>query len=137
MIFLLDTCVLSEATRPRADGGVVRWLAEHPLERQYLSAITLGELCVGVERLPEGKKQRELRSWIEGIVRDYIGRIVPFDQAIGLRWGGLRAGRSNLPMVDGQLAATALTYGFTLVTRNVRDFPFAELDIVNPWETSA
>ena len=133
MIFLLDTCVLSEATKPGKDKGVVAWLASQPLERHYVSAVTLGELHFGAERLPDGKRRQKLREWVKTVEEDYAGRIVPLDQAIAARWGALRAEYPNTPVVDGQIAATALTYGFALVTRNVKDFPVHEVHLINPW----
>jgi predicted nucleic acid-binding protein len=134
LIFLLDTCVLSEATKPQKHVGVVRWLTEVPLEFQYVSAITLGELYYGTESLAEGKKRQALRAWIQDVEEDYAGRIVPFDQAIAAFWGRLRAKHPNAPVADSQIAATTMAYGFTLVTRNVRDFRLAELQVVNPWQ---
>jgi predicted nucleic acid-binding protein len=35
--------------------------------------------------------------------------------------------------VDALIAATALTYGFTLVTRNVKHFAVADLTVIGPW----
>jgi predicted nucleic acid-binding protein len=39
-------------------------------------------------------------------------------------------------MADGLIAATALQYDLTLVTRNVKDFVNLGLTILNPWETT-
>ena len=39
-----------------------------------------------------------------------------------------------LHVPDGQIAATALEHGLTLVTRNVKDFFGLGLTILNPWE---
>ena len=134
MIYLLDTCVLSEATLPRKSETVMAWLSAQELERQYVSAVTIGELHYGVERLPDGHKQRNLRRWIRTIEDDYAGRIVPLDLAVATNWGKLRAASPNTPTIDAQIAATALTFGFTFVTRNVKHFGFDGLKLVNPWK---
>jgi predicted nucleic acid-binding protein len=34
---------------------------------------------------------------------------------------------------DGQIAATALEHGLTVVTRNVKDFEQLGVAILNPW----
>ncbi len=133
MIYLLDTCVLSEATQPRKNSGVMTWLSQHDLERQYVSAVTLGELHFGAEKLPHGRKRQDLRDWVKSIEEDYAGRIVPLDPSVAACWGQLRAKAPNAQTVDAQLAATALAYGFTFITRNVKHFRFDGLDVVNPW----
>jgi tRNA(fMet)-specific endonuclease VapC len=62
--------------------------------------------------------------------------IIAYDAPVALRHAEERArleshGRT-VPFVDGQIAATALTYGLVLVTRNVRDFePFEGLTVEN------
>ena len=48
-------------------------------------------------------------------------------------WALLRSRHLNAPLVDSQIAATALTHGLTLVTRNIRDFAFDGLAVFNPW----
>ena len=50
------------------------------------------------------------------------------------RWGRLvaRAGRP-LPAIDSLLAATALTHGLTLITRNLKDFQHPDLQVLDPW----
>jgi predicted nucleic acid-binding protein len=48
---------------------------------------------------------------------------------------GVRLGR-HLPAVDSLIAATALAYDLTIVTRNTRDFEGIGATIINPWETA-
>ena len=38
-------------------------------------------------------------------------------------------------MADGLIAATALEYGLTMVTRNRKDFTGLGLVVLNPWES--
>lgn len=69
----------------------------------------------------------------------FAGRILPVTQAIAECWGEFEAKRQlmgrplNVP--DGQIAATALLHGLTLVTRNTKDFEGLGVAMLNPWET--
>ena len=59
-------------------------------------------------------------------------------RSIAERWGAMEGQRQlmgrPLHVPDGQIAATALEYGLTLVTRNVKDFVGLGLTILNPWD---
>jgi predicted nucleic acid-binding protein len=37
-------------------------------------------------------------------------------------------------VIDGLLAATALEFGLAIVSRNVRDYIGADVEVLNPWE---
>ena len=58
MSFLLDTNVVSEATRPQASAAVLEWIAGQDAESLFISAITLGELQRGALLLPPGTKRK-------------------------------------------------------------------------------
>ena len=45
----------------------------------------------------------------------------------------LQQGRT-LPIIDSLLAATAITHGMTMVTRNVKDIQEVGVTIRNPWD---
>ncbi len=135
MSYLIDTNVLSELRRRDPDVHVVRWMSERPSATLYLSVLTLGELRKGIEGLPEGERKRRLLDWLEvDLPAFFAGRILPVDARVADRWGRLvaQAGRP-LPAIDSLLAATALTHGLTLVTRNLRDFQYSGLGVVDPW----
>ena len=135
MSYLVDTNVLSELRRSNPDADVVRWLEGRPATTLYLSVLTLGELRKGIEMLPEGTRKRRLLDWLEvDLPGFFIGRLLPIDAQIADRWGHLvaQAGRP-LPAIDSLLAATALTHGLTLVTRNRRDFQHPGLVVIDPW----
>ncbi|MBV8978492.1 MAG: type II toxin-antitoxin system VapC family toxin [Alphaproteobacteria bacterium] len=135
-MYLLDTCVISEGSRTRPDGHVDSWFAAQNQNDLYLSAISVGELHFGIERLVSGRKRNSLRNWLaETVIVGFAERIVPFDLGSSLRWGDLRARHPNAKTADTQIAAIALAFGFTLVTRNVRDFGFDGLVVLNPWRT--
>lgn len=133
-MFLLDTCVLSESSKRTRNPQVMNWLAAQPENIQFLSVITVGELYYGLAKMPTGAKRNAIAHWIATVEEEFDGRIVPVDGAVAARWGQIRVGKDLAKTVDLQIAATALTYGFTLVTRNVRDFEIVGLDVLNPWE---
>jgi predicted nucleic acid-binding protein len=133
-MFLLDTCVISEGSKPVSSVSVDAWFAAQKQDDLFLSAISAGEIHYGIERLARGSKRRSLEAWFEEtIMTGFDGRIVSFDLASAVCWGDLRVRYPNAKMIDSQIAATAIVHGFTLVTRNVRDFAFARLSVLNPW----
>ncbi len=140
--FLIDTNVLSEYNRPGGpDAGVKRWLETSDRQSQYVSVITLAEIQKGIELLAEGKRRFQLEQWLKQDLEAWFsGRILPVDRLVASRWAslvtqGARAGRP-LPTVDSLIAATALAYDLTIVTRNTRDFEGIGATLVNPWSAS-
>ena len=138
MSYLIDTNVISELRRKEPDPQVVKWMSQRPATTLHLSVLTLGELRKGIGALPDGDRKSRLLDWLEvELAGFFAGRILPVDAATADQWGRLmaQAGRP-LPAIDSLLAATALTHGLTLVTRNVKDFQHPALTLVNPWESA-
>jgi predicted nucleic acid-binding protein len=105
----------------------------------HLSVLTLGEIRKGLAALPQGRRRTRLEAWLEVDLRArFSGRILPIDAAVADCWGLLaaqaRSKGATLPIVDGLLAATALHYNLTMVSRNVCDFAAAQVPVLNPWE---
>jgi len=137
--YLIDTNVLSELRRKEPNLGVVAWFEERPATTLYISVLTLGEIRKGIEALGKSKRKLKLLDWLETeLPAFFTGRILPIDEEVADRWGRLLAAAGRpLPAIDSLLAATALTHGLALVTRNVDDFPHPDLEIINPWETGS
>lgn len=137
--FLLDTMVPSELSRPRPDSNVDQWLTNNDDALMYLSVISLGELWKGFTAHADPNRRTALRRWFDETVRPWFdGRIVPVNESIARRWGILE-GESQpkgltLAMADGLIAATALEYDLTIVTRNIKHFAEWKVDLLNPWE---
>jgi toxin FitB len=133
--YLLDTNVVSELVRPKPHQRVLAWFAATPDESLHISVLSLGELRQGVERAPPGARRERLRVWLETDLPRWFGeRVLPVTVQVADRWGRLLvAAKRPLPAVDSLTAATALTYGLRVVTRNVRDFSLPGVEIVDPW----
>jgi hypothetical protein len=134
--YLLDTDVVCEAVRPRPDESVLRWFESVPDAALHMSVLSLGEIRMGAERVRDGTRRERLRLWLENDLPEWFAeRLLPVDAAVADRWGRLLAlEKRPLPAIDSLLAATALHHGLRLVTRNVRDFCFSGLEVVNPWQ---
>ena len=92
MSYLLDTNVLSEWTKPRPTPGVIEWLAQVAEDDVFLSVVTFAELRHGIERLPAGRRRRQLDEWRRGkLALRFEGRILLIDGAIADEWGRLVA----------------------------------------------
>jgi predicted nucleic acid-binding protein len=103
-----------------------------------VSVITLAEIQQGIELLAEGKRRAQLEEWLKQDLEAWFsGRILPVDRRVAARWASLVAQGARtgmpLPTVDSLIAATALAYDLTIVTRNTRDFEGVGATIVNPW----
>lgn len=134
---LLDTCVLSELQRPKANARVRAAVEAVPDGDLFLSVLTVGELTQGIAQLPAGKRRRSLERWLLDLETRFAAHILPIDAEVARRWGQLNAklrrdGRP-VPAIDGLLAATALAHGLHLMTRNTRDFEPTAVPLLNPW----
>jgi predicted nucleic acid-binding protein len=132
--YLLDTNVLSETRKKKADAGVISFLESADSSTLYISVLTLGELRKGI-----AKKQREdpemakrLAGWAEGLELSFADRILGIDVATARLWGNWSSERPR-PVVDTLLAATAVLHGLTYVTRNIRDVRGIPVKLLDPW----
>jgi toxin FitB len=139
--YLLDTNVISELRKQnRADAGVQQFFddAIDQSAKLYLSVITIGELRRGVDliRLRGDRPQADLlEAWLQTILTNYADFILDFTTAEAQVWGALRVPQPQHAL-DKQIAATALTYDFTLVTRNVQDFSGTGVRLLNPFQNA-
>jgi predicted nucleic acid-binding protein len=136
--FLLDTNIPSELVRQQPEPKVRTWVAAQDLDTLFISAVSFGELRKGIVLRSPGKRRTELESWIEADLSTlFSGRTLAVTRSIAERWGILDAERQlagkPLNMADGMIAATALEYDFTVVTRNVKDFVGLGVTLLNPW----
>lgn len=138
MSYLVDTNVYCEALQAKPDLKVVEWLRENE-SAIYLSSITIGEIRRGIERLPEGKKKSKLQAWLQIVCETMRGRILSFNVSTAHVWGQLKAkGEANgfvFPSIDSQIAATAIRYDLTIVTRNTKDFTNTGAHVLNPFSS--
>lgn len=139
MNYLLDTCVISELVKKKPNESVVAWIRRQQEERLYLSVLTLGELQKGITKIRDAKRKSRLQKWLdEDLELRFSGRILDLDRSVALTWGRIQgraevAGRM-MPLIDGLIAATALSVDATVVTRNEDDLAPSGVRIVNPWE---
>lgn len=139
MRFLLDTCVISEFTRPKPEQKVITWLDAVNEENLFISVATIGEIQHGVDKLPSSTRKNDLIAWLnKDLINRFDQRIIPIDVSVMTIWGALMAQSEQqgkrMSVMDGMIAATALKENLTLVTRNVDDFETCGLRLVNPWD---
>lgn len=135
--YLLDTNIVSEVRKPKPHGGVIAWLTRLQDEQLFLSAVTLGELQAGVERVrvQDPAKAQEIELWVDRLSGSY--QVIPMDGACFREWGRLMEGRPDRLIEDVMIAATARVHGLVVATRNQRDFDQLGVTVVNPFKAES
>lgn len=132
--YLLDTNIISEVRRPKPHGSVVSWIEGLREDQLYISAVTIGELQRGVERLRSHDKAKAvaIESWLDQVATTYS--VLPMDAACFREWARMMEGKAEHLFEDAMIAATARIHGLTVATRNENDFDLLGVDLFNPFK---
>ncbi|MFA9215633.1 MAG: type II toxin-antitoxin system VapC family toxin [Sphingomonadaceae bacterium] len=138
-MIVLDTNVVSEAMKPVPHPAVRTWLNDQAAETLYLSSVTLAELLFGIRALPTGKRKDMLAQALDGLMRLFRDRMLPFDTDAARHYAELAittkvAGR-GFPTPDGHIAAIAASRRFIVASRDTAPYEAASVTVINPWES--
>jgi predicted nucleic acid-binding protein len=137
-MYLVDTNVISEARKRSKGNRGVRAFFEQAIEDEtplFISVVTVGELRRGVELIRhrgDVRQANQLDKWLVALLTEYQDHILDIHQDIAQLWGRLRVPHPENAL-DKQIAATALIYELTIVTRNDKDFVKTGVPVLNPF----
>jgi predicted nucleic acid-binding protein len=137
-VYLVDTDVISEARKgDQGNAGVRAFFSRASDEgaELYLSAVTIGELRQGVERIRhrgDKSQAQRLERWLLLVTSAYADRILPLDEETAQVWGRLRVPNPANPLAK-QIAATALIHDLIVVSRNVAHYAPTGVRVTNPF----
>ena len=137
-MYLVDTNVISEVRKKlKANKGVRAFFSKIVGDKSqvFISVVTVGELRRGVELIRyrgDVRQANQLEKWVEGLLAEHRDQILDINQDIAQLWGRLRVPHPENAL-DKQIAATALIYELTVVTRNHKDFVKTGVRVLNPF----
>lgn len=133
MTYMLDTNAFSDLMREHAKLDA-RLANVAPTDPVLICSIVRGEVLHGIQRLPQGKRRRELEAKAARLFTKLPCEPVP--EAAGDDYAAVKTGceRSGLVMDENDLwiAATALALGAVLVSRD-SDFQKVDGLTVEDW----
>jgi len=137
-MYLVDTNVISEVRKKsKANKGVQAFFKQAIKDetRLFMSVVTVGELRRGLESIRyrgDARQASQLEKWLVALLSEYQDHILDINQDIAQLWGRLRVPHPESAL-DKQIAATALIYELTVVTRNHKDFVNSGVRVLNPF----
>ena len=141
MKYLLDTCVISEIIKPRANKKVIAWIQSQNEDSLYLSVLTFAEIEKGIEKAADSTRKKSLRLWLEDdLKKRFAGRIIPIDLDVAVKWGIIQGSAELLgkpmPAIDGLIAVSGLVHNCIVVTRNISNMVQSSAELLNPWDNN-
>ncbi len=138
-MIVLDTNVISEMMKPKPSEAVLNWIDEQKVAQLFITTITIAEISYGLHALPDGHRRKSLEtSFHQAIMESFQHRIIAFEESYAFIYGEIMGHRRKignpLSVPDGQIGAITLSQGFSLATRNIRDFSNCNIDLINPFE---
>jgi predicted nucleic acid-binding protein len=141
-MIILDTNVVSEPAQQRPSSLVMEWLAKQDASQLYTTAATEAELHYGFALMPGGRKREQLSAAVQQFLEyELKGRVLSFDRAAAREFGAITAARRKagraIKVFDSQIAAIARVHGASVATRDVDDFEYTGVKIINPWNAQS
>jgi toxin FitB len=135
-LILLDTNVWSVLPHAGRDPHVEKWIAERN-DQIWLSVVAVAEIRIGIENPAASARREKLMEWLADLELVYAKRILEFDLASAHFFGRLIAQKKlqkqETKLLDIQLAAQGLAHDCPIATRNVKDFAWTGVRLVDPW----
>ena len=135
LVYLLDTNVVSELHK-ESTFAIVKTKIATMADKCCISSVTWHELKFGLESMPEGKRKKELHTFLYDLILARFP-ILSYDQMAASLHAKIRAelkaAGTPKPYADTQIASIALANGLILVTHNVKDFEGIPLLAVEDW----
>lgn len=125
--------------RAAPEPRVRQWLDDQVAAEVWVSAVTVGEIRLGIALLPDGQRKRGLAALAEDMFRDdFRDRCLPYDVEASAEYARIVAARTRrgrpISVEDAQIAAIARSAALTVATRNTKHFAGIDgLPVVNPW----
>ncbi len=123
-IYLLDTNIISEPTKPSPSESVLNSIAEN-FDHSCICSVIWAEILTGIKTLAPGKRKDALLNYYLNTIQKAYD-ILPFDSFAASIYSDLVERLKNkgnpLPKLDLMIAATAISNNLILVTRNTTDF---------------
>lgn len=137
-MILVDTNVWSENSKANGFRRVLDWIDANR-DELWLSTIVVAEfragIRAGIENPAAIHKRGGLQSWLTSLEATMVERTLPFDSGAAHVLGRLLIVKSqDNKMLDTLLAAQALSRNCPVATRNVRDFEWTGVKLINPWQ---
>jgi hypothetical protein len=112
----------------------MQWLGGMELGSAFLSAVTLGELQVGIEktRRHDQMKAQEIERWVDQLAEVY--EVLPMDAECFRDWARIMDSKAAELAEDAMIAASARVHRLIVATRNERDFKQLDVKTFNPFK---
>lgn len=138
-MIILDTNIVSEMMKANSSKAVLNWMDQREAIQLFITTITIAEISYGLHALPNGNRRKSLEeAFNRAIMNAFKHRILPFEESSAYIYGKIMGRRKKLGqplrVPDGQIAAITLSQGFSLATRNSRDFSNCDINLINPFE---
>ena len=137
-MIVVDTNIVSEFMSSPPANPVLEWLNTQDAMSLYLTTITIAEIGYALRAMPEGKRRRLLSERFEQFIAvAFDQRILSFNEDAARIYGEILCHRREIghPIshLDGQIAAIARSKGFSVATRNIKDFEECQIKLINPF----
>lgn len=141
-MIIVDTNVISELMRDRADPIVWAWAMSQGRDDLVTTTINVMELRAGVEKLLASRRRRELDAALDRTLNEFLGgRVLRFDFKAAYAAAEWQASRrrqgKSVPTPDAQIAGIAISRRIPIATRDVYDFEGLPIRVISPWTAPA
>jgi len=137
---ILDTNVVSEFMLRSPNPKVVGWLDRQPRSSLWTTAITIFEIRLGLQIMPNSKRRDLLSQRFDEVLARMNEQIAPFDTEAAQQADSLTASRKMQgrprDLRDTMIAGIVLARRTSLATRNTAHFDDVAITIINPWTAS-